>query len=120
MLRFGLVLLLGCQLVVWEAFLVGARPFGLALPVAAVLAGVANLALGLAGARALGSRTGAVVPGVLWLACALVLSSRRAEGDVIVPNTGRGTAFLLVGTLAAAAVVGAGGRRRAGPAAERP
>ncbi len=114
-LRFGLVVVLACELAVWEAFLVGARPWGVAVPVSAFLAVVGNVSLGVAGARALGSRAGAVVPGVLWLAIVLGLASSRPEGDVVVPDTLRGLSFLLLGTLAAAGTVGVtGGRPGAG------
>ncbi len=105
-LRFGLVVVLTCQLAVWEAFLVGARPFGVPLPVSAALAVVGNLVLGVAGARTLGSRTGAVVPAALWVLIVLALASSRSEGDVVVPDSFRGLAFLLLGTLAAAAPLG--------------
>jgi len=101
------VLVLTVELAVWEAFLVAARPFGTGFPLAALLAVVGNVLLGVAGARVLGSRTGAVIPGVIWLAIALLLGSGRPEGDAVVPETVRGLAFLLLGTLAAAGVVGA-------------
>lgn len=108
---FALVLVLTVELALWEAFLVGARPFGVALPVSAVLAVVGNVGTGLAGAHVLQRRAGAVAPGLLWLTIALVLGSKRPEGDLIVPNTLRGLAFLLAGTLAGAAVVGVTGSR---------
>lgn len=114
--RFALVVVLAVELAVWEAFLVAARPLGLAFPVAGLLAVVGNVGLGVAGARVLGARAGAVVPGVVWLAIALTLGTGTAEGDRVVPDTVRGLAFLLLGTLAAAGVVG-GLRLRATPAA---
>ncbi len=118
-LTYALVVVLTVELAVWGAFLVGARPFGTAFPVAAVVAVVGNVSLGLAGARVLGSRTGAVIPGVLWLAIALLFGSGRPEGDAIVPETLRGLSFLLLGTVAAAGVVGVtGGRRSAGATPE--
>lgn len=111
---YALVLVLTVELAVWEAFLVSARPLGIAFPVAAAVAVPGNVALGVAGARVVGHRAGAVVPGALWLAIALVLGTRRHEGDLIVTNTFRGLAFLLGGTLAAAAATSATGIRRAG------
>lgn len=111
--RFGLVVVLAIELAVWEAFLVPARPFGWPLPVAAALAVVGNLALGTAGARSLGSRWGAAIPGIVWLVVALTFGSGRSEGDRIVPDTVRGLAFLLLGTLAAAGVAGAAGAKPA-------
>jgi hypothetical protein len=49
---------------------------------------------------------------VIWLGIALTAGSRKTEGDVIVSGGFRGLAFLLVGTLAAAAVVGVTGAPR--------
>ena len=108
---YALVLVLTVELAVWEAFLVGARVFGQPLPVSALLAGVANIGLGVAGARVLRRRVGAVLPGVIWLGIALTLGTKRAEGDLVVTGSFRGLAFLLVGTVAAAAVVGVTGAR---------
>jgi hypothetical protein len=119
-LRVGAVAVLAAVLAVLEAFHVAARPFGTALPVAAGLAVLGNLALGPLGARAAGRIWGAAVPGVVWLLVVLALSARRAEGDVVVTNTTRGTAFLLLGTAAAAlavAISGGRGRSRATPSA---
>ena len=48
---YTLVLVLTVELALWESFLVAARPFGIALPVSAVLAVVGNVVLGRAGAR---------------------------------------------------------------------
>ena len=103
---YALVLVLGVELAVWEAFLVAARPFGTALPLAAAVALLGNLVVGVAGGRVLGRPLGAVVPGVLWLVVALLLGTKTAEGDVVVTSTFRGMAFLLVGTAAAAVPIG--------------
>jgi hypothetical protein len=116
---YVLVLVLGLELAVWEAFLVAARPFGVALPLAAALALVGNVAVGLAGARVLRRPLGAAVPGLVWLAVALTLGSKTAEGDVVVPSSFRGTAFLLVGTAAAAVPVGLAAGRRGNGATPR-
>ena len=110
-LRYALVVVLAVELAVWESFLVAARPFGVAFPVAGLLAVVGNVGLGVAGARTAGARAGAVVPGVVWLVVALVLGSGTSEGDRVVPDTVRGLAFLLLGTVAAAGVVGVIGVR---------
>ena len=117
--RFGVVSVLAVELAVWEAFLVGARPFGTAFPVAAALAVAGNVALGVAAARVTGNRVAAAVPGVLWLAVALLLGAGRAEGDRVVPDSLRGLAFLLLGTVAAAGVVGALGIGATPPGPER-
>ena len=101
-----LVLVLTVELAVWGAFLTGTRPFGLALPVSALVAAVGNLGLGIAGARVLGRPLGAVVPGVVWIAIALVLGSRTSEGDLVVSSSGRGLSFLIVGAVAATIPIG--------------
>ena len=106
LLAYGLVLVLAFEFAVWGSFLVAARPFGQPLPVAAAIALVANLILGVTGARLLQRPVGAVLPGVLWLMVALALGSRTAAGDVVVTSTGRGLAYLLVGAVAAAAAFG--------------
>jgi len=98
---YALVLLLTVLLALWGSFLVPLRLGGRLVPVSLVIAVVGNLLVGRAGGRIAGS-TGAVVPGVLWVAVTLVLSSRRAEGDVVVPGTAVGLAFLLAGALASA------------------
>lgn len=108
---YALVVVLTVELAVWGAFLSGARPFGEPLPVAALVAAVGNVSLGIAGARVLRRRLGAVVPGVIWLVIALALATKRGDELVVLGNF-RGTAFLLVGTVAAAAVVGATGTER--------
>ena len=105
-LRFLLLLVVGLELAVWEAFLVAARPFGVALPLAAVLALVGNVAVGLVGARVLGRPLGAAVPGLLWLVTALALGSRGPGGDTVVPGGWRGVAFLVAGAAGAVGVVG--------------
>ena len=117
---YALVLVVGVELALWEAFLVAARPFGTELPLAAAVAVVGNLLVGVAGARVLGRPLGAAVPGVLWLVLALTLGSRTAAGDVVVTGTFRGMAFLLAGTAAAAVPVGlaTGRRSRATPRGE--
>jgi hypothetical protein len=105
-LAYALVVVLAVELAVWECFLVGARPFGTGLPVAALLAAVANAVLGVAGARVLGRRLGAVIPSSIWLLIALPLASGKRGSDLIVTNNWRGLLFLLLGALSAAVVVG--------------
>ena len=117
--RYALVLVVALELAVGESFLVAARPFGVALPVSAVLAVVGNVALGLIGARVLGRPIGAALPGLLWLGVALVLGTKRAEGDVVVTSSWRGIAFLVAGAASAASVmvVASSGKNRATPEA---
>ncbi len=112
---YALVLVLAVELALWEAFLVAARPFDRPLPVAAALAVVGNLAVGLAGASVLRRPLGAAVPGLLWLVIALALGSTTSAGDLVVPNSGRGVGFLLAGAGAAAAAVALAGARWPAP-----
>lgn len=103
--RFALVLLLTVLLAVWGAFLVPLRVLGVPVPLGLVLA-LATVPLGVAGGRALGSRLGAVAPGVLWLLVAITLAGRRPEGDLVVTGGALGLLFLLLGTLGAAVAAG--------------
>jgi hypothetical protein len=103
---YGLVLVLTVLLAVWGAFLVPLRVGSTPLPVSWVVAIVGNGALGWAGGRLLG-RAGALVPGLLWLAIALTLGTKRGEGDLVVPGSAVGLVFLLVGAVASAVAWGA-------------
>ena len=106
---YALVLVLAFLLAIWGAFLVPLRWGTVLLPVAVLIAVVGNLVLGRAGGRLLG-RPGALGPGLVWLAIALVAGSKRGEGDLIVPGTLPGLAFLLLGAIAAAVAYGAAPR----------
>ena len=98
---YALLVLVTVLLALWGAFLVPFRVGGTLVPVSWVVAVVGNLAVGRAGARLAGS-SGAVLPGALWLLIVLVLSSRRSEGDLVVPGTTVGLVFLLAGAVASA------------------
>lgn len=102
---YALVLVLAVLLALWGAFLVPLRFGATPLPVSWFIALGGNLALGVAGGRLLG-RPGALVPGLLWLAIALTLGTKRGEGDLVVPGTTMGLVFLLVGAVAAAVAYG--------------
>lgn len=106
---YALVLVLAVLLALWGAFLVPLRYGTLLLPVSWVVAVVGNLALGWAGARLLGRR-GALGPGLVWIALALTLGTRRGEGDLVIPGTTAGLVFLLVGAVASAVAYGAAPR----------
>ena len=101
-----LVLLLTVLLALWGAFLVPFRVGGTLVPVSIVIAVVGNVLVGRAASRLAGSG-GALATGALWTGLALVLSSRRAEGDVVVPGSAVGMAFLVAGVLASAVAYGA-------------
>ena len=112
----ALVLLLTVLLALWGAFLVPFRVGGTLVPVSLVIAVVGNVLVGRAASQLAGS-TGALLTGVLWVGLTLVLSSRRAEGDVVVPGSTVGMAFLVAGALASAVAYGAAVLR---PAADGP
>ena len=103
---YVLVLLLTVLLALWGAFLVPLRVGGTLVPVSLVIAVVGNVLVGRAASRLAGS-SGALVTGGLWLALTLVLASRRAEGDVVVPGSAVGMGFLVTGALASAIAYGA-------------
>ncbi|MCW2776789.1 MAG: hypothetical protein JWN17_514 [Frankiales bacterium] len=103
--QYVLVLLLGVLTALWGAFLVPLRVAGVPVPVAVVVAAVANVVLGTAGGRLYG-RLGAALPGVVWFAVVATLQSRTAEGDLVVPGSATGLALLLVGTVCATVPVG--------------
>ena len=103
---YALVLVLAVLLAVWGAFLVPLRIGGTAVPVCWAVAVVGNGLLGWWGGKLLG-RLGAAGPGVLWLAIALTLGSKRGEGDLVVPGSATGLVFLLVGAVASAVAYGA-------------
>ena len=102
---YALLVLLTLLVGLWGAFLVPFRVGGTLVPVSWAVAVVGNVALGRAGGR-LGGTTGAVVPGAVWLGLALVLSSQRSEGDLVVPGTAVGVGFLLAGAGASAVAFG--------------
>ena len=112
---YALVLLLTVLLALWGAFLVPFRVGGTVVPVSLVIAVVGNVLVGRAASRVAGS-TGPLLTGALWIGVVLVLSSRRAEGDVVVPGSPVGTGFLLAGACASAVAYGAAVLR---PAADR-
>ena len=103
---YALVLLLTVLLALWGAFLVPFRVGATLVPVSLVIAVVGNVLVGRAAAR-VGGSAGALATGVLWTGVVLVLSSRRAEGDVVVPGSAVGTGFLLLGVVASAVAYGA-------------
>ena len=120
--RTGLALVVVLALLtgLWGAFLVPLRVGGVAVPVAVLVAGVANAVLGVAGGR-LAGRSGAAAPGLVWFGVVVVLQSRRPEGDLVLPNTTTGLLFLVVGTLVAAVTVGlAPPRPRGAPPSPHP
>ena len=115
---YAVVLALTVLLALWGAFLVPFRVGGTLVPVSLVIAVVGNVLVGRAATRLAGS-AGALATGVLWIGLTLVLSSRRAEGDVVVPGSLVGMGFLVAGALASAVAYGAAVLRPAPDLARR-
>lgn len=109
-----LVMVLLLETTVWGAFLTPLRVGGTLVPVSLVVVVVANLGLGVAGGRLMG-RAGAAVPGLVWLAAALLLGSQRAEGDLVISNGPVGLAYLLLGVVSSTVALGVTGGRLASP-----
>jgi hypothetical protein len=106
-------------LTLWAAFLVPLRLGSVPAP-AWLVPLVAMLVVARAASRRAGL-AGALLPGVAWLGLSwLVLGATRTEGDLVVPATASGYAYLFGGLLAWAALVtaasGADRRRRTAPA----
>lgn len=104
-----MLVLIGIQLGLIGAFLsVQVLHVGdVGLPIGPLVAVAANLFFGLWAAGITGNRSAGVAPAVGWLGTVLLLSTSRPEGDLVITNSGRGVAFLLLGALAwAAAAVG--------------
>jgi hypothetical protein len=114
---YALVVVLAVLLALWGAFLVPLRFGATPVPLSWLVAAAGNLALGFAGGRLLG-RPGAIVPGLIWLAIALTLGTKRAEGDLVVPGSTPGLIFLLAGAVASAVAWGASPRAASGRSAE--
>jgi hypothetical protein len=85
-----------------ECFLVPLHIGRWPLPVSVLAAVVGNVVFARGIARLTGSRRTALLPPVLWLAVVLVMAAPRAEGDLIVPGTLTGLAFLFGGATAGA------------------
>ena len=100
---YALVLVLAVENAVLGAFLVPLRVGGTLVPVALLLGGVGTALVGRAGGRVLGDRRGAVVPGALAVVLALLMGSRRTEGDLVLAG-GDGTGLATVSLLFLCAV----------------
>jgi len=106
-----LAVVLATWLTLVEVFWLPWRVGGVPVPVSLLAAVVGNLLLVGAARRFSGSRLVAVLPAVVWLGIALAASSRRPEGDLLLPGGDAVTStlnlgFLLVGVVAAAFAVG--------------
>lgn len=95
LITHALLAVLGAVVAVAGAVVQGGWfPFGLLLGVA----GTAALFLG--GARLTGTRAGAGVPAVAWLAAVIALSMTRAEGDAVFAADASPYIYLMAGALA--------------------
>lgn len=94
----------GMLLAVVGAFLIpaGYGAFSVGDAVALVTIGPFCHALGRAG-RAVWV---GVVPGLAWLTTSMLLAAKRPEGDLVITGEAKGIAFLLLGTVSAAAGIG--------------
>jgi hypothetical protein len=98
------LLVLTLLLTVWGGFLVPVHVGGFPAPVWLVPL-AALLGLGVGASRELGL-AGALVPALVWVALSwLVLGTMRSEGDLVVPPTVSGYAYLVGGLVAWAVVV---------------
>lgn len=103
LLAHGAGLALGAVGGVLGSFVHPLRPGGLPL---GLLGALALTAAGCAAARLLaGSRSGGAAAALGWLAPVLLLSAPRPEGDLVVPGTGAGYAWLVGGTVVAGLAV---------------
>jgi Family of unknown function (DUF6113) len=97
LVAFGVVLgLVGSFQFSWE--------FG-GVPVAAILLTALNFAFFRAAGWAMAAKLGTVAVVVPWLIMVILLSSPRAEGDLIVTGTSAGWVFILGGAAAAALAI---------------
>lgn len=92
----------GMLIAVVTAFYVPTHPVSVGVVLTVVLLGPYAHAVG----RALRSSGAAALPCVAWLVTTMLLASSRPEGDLVVPGSGEGVAFLLLGTISA--IVGIG------------
>lgn len=113
MRRVGLVLatlaltVAGAGVGVVGAFLQGrsVEIGGVGLPVGILLALCATVAVFVLAGAAVGNRLGVVGPGIGWVVAVLMLATRRPEGDLVLPATATGYAYLLGGAIAVGLVV---------------
>jgi hypothetical protein len=90
--------LLGMVVAVLGAF---AHPWAVgAVPVAGLVLIAVNFAMVRLAGWAMGGRLGAAIPMLLWTAVTLLLSTRRSEGDLVIPGNMPGYLFIVGGLVA--------------------
>jgi hypothetical protein len=97
-----LVSLAAIELAVLGCFLVPLRAGRVVIPAAVVIAVVGNALLPRLAVVAAGRRAAALLPPLLWLVVVFVFAAPRPEGDLIVPGTWSGLAFLFLGAIGGA------------------
>jgi hypothetical protein len=97
-----LVSLAAVWLAFLECFLVPLRAGTVVIPVAVVMALAGNAVLPRLAVAAARRKAAALLPPVLWLAVVFVFAAPRPEGDLIVPGTWSGLAFLFLGAIGGA------------------
>jgi hypothetical protein len=100
---YGALVLAGLMLGVIESF--SYSWYLGAIPLAAILWSLFNLAVLWLAGWGMGGKLGAAVPALMWLAVVVTLAVQRPEGDLIVTGTTAGTIFLYGGVLAAGAAL---------------
>jgi len=96
------VVALAVEVAVVECFMVPLRAGRWPLPVCVLAAVVGNVVLARLAVRLTGLRWLGVLPPLIWLAVVLVLAAPRPEGDLVVPGSWVGLAFLFGGAVAGA------------------
>lgn len=71
------------------------------VPIAALAFAVLNLAAVRLAGWGMSSKLGAVIPTVTWLVVVFSLSTKRAEGDLVITGTAPGYLFIVGGSIAA-------------------
>lgn len=96
-----LVGLAAVLLALLECFYVNLRIGDVPIPIAAVVALAANIALPWAMVRLTGIRPLALIPVAIWAAFAIILAGGGPGGDVVIPGNWQGIVLLLGGALGA-------------------
>lgn len=95
---YGALALAGAVVGMVESFSYSETAGG--FPAAAIALCLIDFGLVLLAGRGMGTKLGAVVPAVTWLAVMMLFSSRRPEGDAVVVPGLAGYVYMLGGTLA--------------------
>lgn len=100
---YGVLVVLGLLLGLVGSFEFSWTAFG--LPIAAIVVAVVDFAVFRAAGWAMQTRLGVAAAAVPWLVVTVLLSTRRAEGDLVVTGTLAGYVYIFGGAIAAVAAV---------------